>query len=297
LARLGPCVIPASMSRTDPFFIRSLSSVGRAMRKVVDDDMSPRAEFVKAVRNRPMSMLSADTLKAVHLLSGMCDRAIVEIGAYVGGATVTILHATQERRNIFVTIEEPVEHPTHPDIPTRNTVDDLRTNIRSFGLGRESHYIVPGTSFESWVLGTLHHRLLGNPIGLLVWDADAAPDKDLFLLSPYLGEGCLLVIDDYTTGNIKSGRITTVVDDLVRRRIIAPIAHLPWATWFGRLLRKPTPSEIAEYRADWRRLADEGNPYYQRLLDYEKRLTSGAPDPLTFDERMEFWKRASAYSS
>jgi hypothetical protein len=284
------------MSLPDPFFIKPLSFVGRAIKNCLSDNDNAGAAFVKTVQQRPMSMLSADTLKAIHLLSGACDRAIVEIGAYVGGATVTILHATRERKNLFVTIEEPVEHPSHPEIPTQNTVNDLKANIRAFRLERENHYIIPGTSFETWVLGSLHHRLLGNPVGLLVWDADTCIDRDLILLSPYLGEGCLLVIDDYVSREIKSARITLVVDDLVRRRVIEPVAHLPWATWFGRLRRKPTPSEIAEYRAQWTSLAANAHPYYQRLLDYETRMRDGAPPPLTFEERLDFWRRASAWS-
>lgn len=283
------------MSLCDPFFAKTLSSVGRAIKNCLSDNDNAGAAFVETVQERPMSMLSAETLKAIHLLSGECDRAIVEIGAYVGGATVTILHATQKRKNVFVTIEEPVEHPSHPEIPTRNTIDDLNANIRAFGLGRENHYLIPGSSFETWVLGILHHRLLGNPVGLLVWDADTCIDRDLILLSPYLGEACLLVIDDYVGREVKSARITLVVDDLVRRRIIEPIAYLPWATWFGRLRRKPTPTEIAEYRTEWARLAASDDPYYRRLLDYEVRLRDGAPAPLTFGERMDFWRRASAW--
>jgi len=287
--------LEAFVSLSDPFFTKTLSSVGRAIKNCLSDNNHARAAFVDIVQQRPMSMLSAETLKAIYLLSGECDRAIVEIGAYVGGATVTILHATQKRKNVFITIEEPVEHPSHPEIPTRNTIDDLNANIRAFGLVRENHYLISGASFETWVLGSLHHRLLGNPVGLLVWDADTCIDRDLILFSPYLGEACLLVIDDYVSREVKSARITLVVDDLVRRGIIEPIAYLPWATWFGRLRRKPTPTEIGEYRAEWGRLAASDHPYYQRLVDYEARLRDGAPAPLTFEERMDFWRRASAW--
>jgi hypothetical protein len=283
------------MSLSDPFFVKTLSSVGRAIKNCLADNHHTGAQFVNDLQQRPMSMLSVETLKAVYLLSGACDRSIVEIGAYIGGATVTILHATKKRKNVFVTVEEPVEHPSHPAIPTRNTIDDLNTNIRAFRLARENHYLIPGASFEAWVLGSLQHRLLGNPVGLLVWDADTCIDRDLILLSPYLGEKCLLVIDDYLSREVKSARITLVVNDLVRRGIIEQIAYLPWATWFGRLRRKPTPTEIAEYRAEWGRLAASDDPYYQRVLDYESRLRYGAPAPLTFEERMDFWRRASAW--
>jgi hypothetical protein len=240
-------------------------------------------------------MLSGEALKVIHLLSSECEGAIVEIGAYVGGATLTILHATQERKNLFITIEEPVEHPTHPDIPTHNTIEDLSANIQTFGLDRDNHFVVPGTSFETWVLGLLHHRLLGQPVGLLVWDADACIDRDLILLSPFLDEGCMLVIDDYVGGESKSARITVVVDDLVSRGVLEPVAYLPWGTWFGRLRRKPTPSEMSKYREQWVQLARDGNPYYQRLIDYEARLENGAPAPLTLEERMDFWRRAAAW--
>jgi hypothetical protein len=268
--------------------------MGRAIRACLADEHDPGAAFVAAIRARPISMLSAETLGAIHLLSRTCRGAIVEIGAYVGGATAVILHATQARRNLVVTIEEPVEHLTHPQIPTRNTVADLHANIRALGLEREGHYVLPGASFEAWVVGTLHHRLMGQQVELLVWDADACVDRDLILLAPWLAAGAMLVIDDYVAGEGKSVRVSAVVDDLMRRGIVAPAAYLPWGTWFGRLRRTPTAAEIAAYRADWRRLADAGHVYYRRLIDYERRLPE-PPPPLTAEERRRFWASAVAW--
>jgi hypothetical protein len=282
------------MTLIAPFFTKSLSPIGRRIKHALSDDNHPRAAFVRTLQERPTSMLSVETLRAVHLLSGECRGAIVEIGAYIGGGTLTILHATQARQNLFVTMEEPVAS-AHPQIPTRNTVEDLHANIRSFShLGRANHYIIPGASFETWVLGELHHRMVGNPVGLLVWDADACIDRDLILLSPFLEQTCLLVIDDYMAGVGKSARITSVIDDFTQRGILEPLAYLPWATWFGRLRRKPTPAEISEYRAEWAHLAENGDLYYKRLLDYQARLQHGVPAPLTFEERQGFWECAFA---
>lgn len=279
-----------------PFYIRKASRLGWAIQRSVSDVKSDRAQFVDAVRGRPMSMLSPHTLKAIHMLSGQCKDAIVEIGAYVGGATVTILHATQARKNLVVTIEEPVEHPSHPEIPTYNSVDDLHKNIRSFGLEREGHYIISGASFETWVLGDLLHRLLGRQIGLMVWDADACFDRDLVLLSPFMREGCILVVDDYDGHEGKSGRITRVVDRFVKMGVLQPIAYLPWATWFGRLKRKPTQAEVKEIQQEWAELALAENPYYQRLTDYIGQLSpSHPPSCIGFEQRKDFWCKATAW--
>ena len=118
--------------------------------------------------------------------------------------------------DLFITIEEPVEHPTHPQIPTLNTVADLRANLAALDLVRDGHHIIPGTSFENWVLGTLHHHLLGQSVELLVWDADACIDRDLIFLAPFLAPGCKLVIDDYVAGEAKSVRV---------RAHLLPAAH------------------------------------------------------------------------
>lgn len=282
------------MGLAAPFHTRRLSGMGRAIRTCLADDADPGAAFVAAIRARPMSMLSAETLRAIHLLSRTCRDAIVEIGAYVGGATAVILDATRARRNLVVTIEEPVAHLTHPQIPTHDTVEDLHANIRSLGLAREGHHVIPGASFEAWVLGTLHHRLLGQRVGLLVWDADACVDRDLIFLAPWLAPGAMLVIDDYVAGEGKSVRISAVVDDFVRRGILEPAAYLPWGTWFGRLRRAPTAAETAAYRAEWQDLAAAGHVYYQRLIDYGRRLPD-IPPPLTGEERRGFWASAVAW--
>lgn len=284
------------MPLTDSVVTYPQSVLGRELKACLSDESDPGAAFVGRIRSRGMSMLAAETLRGIHLLARNCTGAIVEIGAYVGGATSVILDATRRRHNLFVTIEEPVEHPTHPHLPTFNTVNDLRANITSLGLERAEHHIVPGASFENWVLGTLHHLLLGQPVELLVWDADACIDRDLMFLAPFLAEGCRLVIDDYVAGEAKSARVSAVVDDLVRRGVLEPAGYLPWATWFGTLRRRPTAEEVRHYQAEWRELAAAGHVYYQRLVDYAARL-SAIPPPLTFEERKAFWLAAIAWGS
>ena len=282
------------MELKPPFYTKRLTRLGRLIKGCLLDDRHAGSVFVDEIRAHPMSMLSAEALRAIHMLSRECRGAIIEIGAYVGGATAVILDATRERGNLVLTIEEPVEHPTHPQIPTHNTVEDLRANIRSLGLERNAHYIIPGTSFEAWVLGALQHRLLGQTVELLVWDADACFDRDLIFLSPFLADGCRVVIDDYAVGEAKSRRVSAVVDDFIRRGILATAAYLPWGTFIGWLRRKPRPVEVAEYRAEWESLASSGDVYYQRLATYEASL-GGVPKCLTFEERKAFWRAATEW--
>lgn len=249
---------------------------------------------MRSVRGRSLSMLSEQTLRALHLLARSCPGPVIEIGAYIGGSTLVLLDATKADNRLLVTIEEPVEHPTHPDLPTNNSVVDLRKNISSFGLTRDSHRIIAGTSFETWVLGELHHALVGKRAGLLAWDADACIDRDLVYLSPFLSPGSLVMIDDYFMGEKKGWRITHTVNKFTEMGVLEPIAYLPWATWFGRLLRIPTAEEVADLQAEWADLARRGDPYYERLMDYRERLDGGGPSPeTTFAERMAFWRRAA----
>jgi hypothetical protein len=276
----------------EPFHVDESTPLGRAVAEALADDAHPRVDLVRRLKDeRPqISMLGRETLRAIHLMSGLCRHTIVEIGAYVGGPTIPILEASQARGNQVLVIEEPVA-ALHSSIPTENSVAQLRANLTAFGVDRAGAHVIPGASFETWVLGEVRLRLMQDSIGLLVWDADSCFDRDLALLAPYLAEGCMLMADDYSSGGAKTYRVTAFIDEMVRRGMLETVAHLPWCTWFGRLLRRPALDEIAEWRAEWRVMAAGGDVYYKRLLDYEARLGQ-PPQPFTFEERAAFWQRA-----
>src|SRR5262249_23481480 len=122
-------------------------------------------------------------------------------------------------------------------------------------------------------------------------------DRDLIYLAPFIADDCVVVVDDYDSNNAKSSRITQTIDEWVNRGILEPCAFLPWGTWFGRIRRKPTLSEIQSVETDWKTEADSGNPYYRRILEYRKRLQGrGDVVPLTMEERMAFWRSAAMWA-
>lgn len=279
-----------------PFYCDESTPLGQLIAASLCETGTPRAEFVAHVRSAPLSMLANDTLRAIHALSAGAEGSIIEVGAYVGGATLCILDATKDRDVHVVTLEEAVEHPTHPHIPTNDTVADLLRNIEAFGLKRPSHRILAGCSFETWVLGELHHQMIGRRASLLVWDADAAFDRDLVYLAPFLTDDCVLVVDDYMAEHAKGSRITRTIDRWTEAGIVEPVALLPWSTWFGQLRRKPSIAEIAETQRGWLEEAEAGDPYCQRLLDYIAALDGSGPTPSASKaERMAFWQKAIAH--
>lgn len=301
LDRLGVLVrylllrIILGMSQPD-FYINKQDSFGRRMAEAVDDPQDVGAAIVAAVRTPPKSMLSEAALRAMYLCAREAKGDVVEIGAYVGGGTVVLMDACSRSGNQIVTIEEPVQHLAHPDIPTSNSIADLKANVEKLAPKGANHLLLSGYSFEAWVLGELHHRLLGRSIGFLAWDADSSFERDLALLTPFLEVGSLIMVDDYITDSAKSTRITVMVDRLTAAGVLEPIAYLPWATWFGRVQRLPSNAEVRAWMQEWEGLRQSGDPYADRLLGYREKLRGAEPVPaLTFDERAAFWKEASEW--
>ena len=94
---------------------------------------------------------------------------IIEIGAYVGGATLAILDATRIRGNTVISIEFGVAYD-HPEIARQNSVADLLRNVESWGLSGERHVVLPGWTLEAWVVGNILIGLSGARADMLVVD-------------------------------------------------------------------------------------------------------------------------------
>ncbi|MCZ8149508.1 MAG: hypothetical protein O9325_16875 [Roseomonas sp.] len=259
----------------------------------LQDPQDPSKPVVERVRNPPISMLAPQTLTAMHLFAREAPGVVLELGAYVGGGTLVLLDGARTGGRRVITIEEPVSHPTHPHIPTENSVRDLRANLSRFAEASH-HSLLEGASFEQWLLGSLLIRLMGEPIGFLAWDADTMFDRDLALLAPLLAPDCLLMADDYDADNPKSAPISRRVDALVTEGLVETIAVLPWGSWFGQLRRKPTAAELRRWQEDWRRESAAGDLYAERFLDYWDRMSGADVLPvITFEERGVFWRRAA----
>jgi hypothetical protein len=283
---------------SEPFFVHRADPFGAAL--AVELSAGPAAlshAVVSTIRSKPLSMLASETLAGMHLAARSITSTVVEIGAYVGGATVVLLDGASRSGAQVITIEEPVRH-SHPQIPTENSINDLKKNLVEFGPAGARHRLLCGCSFESWVLGELHQCLLGDEIGFFACDADGFFDRDLAYLAPFMAEDCLIMIDDYAVDIAKSTPLTHSVDRMITAGIIEAVAHLPWGTLFARLKRRPTRREIASWLAEWAALRAEGNPYAERLAAYrDTRDPDGSRGTIAFDERQAFWKRAAAWKA
>jgi predicted O-methyltransferase YrrM len=212
--------------------------------------------FAERIRGAKKSMLAVETLTVLHKLAAECKGPIIEIGAYIGGATLALLHATSERGNTVISVEFGVAYD-HPEIPTEDSVADLRRNVEAWGLAGRRHVVLPGWSLEAWLAGCILVELAGERADMLVIDSDGFAERDFLYMHPLLNDGSLIVVDDYLTSaaSSKSERIAPFVDHMIERGILCEIALLPWGTWFGELVRRPRAEEVADYHRKWRQEA------------------------------------------
>lgn len=277
------------------FYVASGDPLGSAIAAAVATPTPEARTVVERIRGLPLSMLAEPTLRAMHAIAATTNGVILEIGAYVGGATIVLLDGAAQGGTDVVTLEEPVSHE-HPEIPTKNSVEDLRRNVQLLSSHAERHFLIPGCSFETDVLGRLHHALLGREISFLAWDADSLFERDLALLAPFLAGGCVIMIDDYFSAESKSDRLSKTVDALIEDGILEPVALLPWATWFGRLKRKPDAQTIRAWLTAWEQAGANGDPYCRRLTSYRERVVASEQElAISFAERRDFWRIASSW--
>src|SRR5499426_4477401 len=120
------------------------------------------------------SMLHLDVLILVYHFAKLCSGAILEIGAFVGGATIAaalgVRDSGQEKKLIAV---EPGGSVKHKRLGTRNILRDLERNLTREGV-TDRVTLIKGQSFKPDTVAAVRRVLGSDPIGLLILDADAA---------------------------------------------------------------------------------------------------------------------------
>jgi hypothetical protein len=253
---------------SDAFWVNADQPEGMAIDQMLAARAGDAFAFAERIRDARKSMLAPETLAAIHLLAARCEGPIVEIGAYVGGATLALLDATRGRGNAVISIEYGVAYD-HPEIPTDNSVADLRRNVEAWDLAADRHVVMPGWNLEAWLVGNVLLELRGRRAGMLLVDSDGFVDRDLIFLHPLLADGAVLVIDDYLSGDTcgKSEMIAPFVDDMIAKGVMSEIALLPWGTWIGCLINRPDENAIARYRRQWEQA---GHPWLA-FLDQQRK--------------------------
>ena len=182
------------------------------------------------------SMLHLDVLLLIYHFAKICSGSILEIGAFVGGATIAaafgVRDSGQQKRLIAI---EPGGSVKHKRLGTRNILRDLERNLARQRVSKMVT-LIKGRSFDPETISAVHQALGSDEIGLLILDADAGKRRDIECYRDKLAEGCWMIIDDYfgADSNVKSAPSRADVDALVAAGALEPLGFYGWSTWVGR---------------------------------------------------------------
>ncbi len=182
------------------------------------------------------SMLHLDVLILIYHFAKICSGNILEIGAFVGGATIAAALGVRDSgtRKKLISIE-PGGSVKHKRLGTRNIFRDLERNLARQGVS-DLVTTIKGRSFDPATISAVNEMLGADKVGLLILDADAAKRRDIERYSDRFTEGCWMVIDDYygTDTNAKITPSRADVDALTTAGYLEPLGFYGWSTWVGR---------------------------------------------------------------
>jgi four helix bundle protein len=182
------------------------------------------------------SMLHLDVLILIYHFAKLCSGAVLEIGAFVGGATIAaalgVRDSDQEKKLISV---EPGGSVKHKRLGTRNILRDLERNLARERVANMVT-LVKGQSFKPETMSAVRQALGSDQVGLLILDADAAKRRDIDCYRDKFAEGSWMVIDDIygADANEKITPSRADVDALVAEGLLDPLGFYGWSTWIGR---------------------------------------------------------------
>jgi L-amino acid N-acyltransferase YncA len=182
------------------------------------------------------SMLHLDALILIYHFAKICSGAILEIGAFVGGATIAaafgVRDSGQKKRLITIEAGGSVKHKR---LGTRNILRDLERNLAKERVANLVT-LIKGQSFKPDSISAVREALGSEQVGLLILDADAAKRRDIECYQGKFAEGCWMMIDDYYGADLNE-KITPSradVDALVAAGMLEPLGFYGWSTWVGR---------------------------------------------------------------
>src|SRR5437868_4910178 len=182
------------------------------------------------------SMLHLDVLILIYHFAKICSANILEIGAFVGGATIAAALGVRDSgtRKKLIAIE-PGGSVKHKRLGTRNIFRDLERNLARQRVS-ELVTIIKGRSFDPATISSVNQTLGADKVDLLVLDADAAKRRDIECYCDRFADGCWMVIDDYygigTNAKITPSRAD--VEALTAAGYLQPLGFYGWSTWVGR---------------------------------------------------------------
>jgi len=182
------------------------------------------------------SMLHLDVLILIYHFARICSDNILEIGAFVGGATIAAALGVRDSgtQKKLITIE-PGGSVKHKRLGTRNIFRDLERNLARQRVS-ELVTTIKGRSFDPATISAVNETLGADKVGLLILDADAAKRRDIECYRERFADNCWMVIDDYygADSNTKITPSRADVDALTIAGYLEPLGFYGWSTWVGR---------------------------------------------------------------
>jgi predicted O-methyltransferase YrrM len=219
--------LPEAVKRNAGGFLRWC---GRQLDNMLRPDMSA---ILLARSLYKISMLHIDSRLALYECARNCRGAVLEIGAFVGGATIVAASAMKDAGNSAPILAIDVGGASeHPLMHTDDIIRDLKANLARYGVA-DRVTVIQGWSNE--VDGKVERLLGEHKIGLLIIDADGEVARDIHIYRKLLRRDAMVVIDDYGANepNVKSPIVRDAVEKMIAEGLLRKTRILPWGTWFG----------------------------------------------------------------
>jgi predicted O-methyltransferase YrrM len=195
----------------------------------------PIHSALRKIRDK-YSMLHLDVLILIYHFAKICAGHILEIGAFVGGATIAAAFGLRDSgQNKQLIAIEPGGSVKHKRLGTRNILRDLERNVAREHVA-DLVTLIKGHSFKRETITAVDRALGGDQLGLLILDGDAGKRRDIQSYHDKLADGCWMVIDDIygADANEKITPSRADVDALVAAGELEPLGFYGWSTWVGR---------------------------------------------------------------
>jgi predicted O-methyltransferase YrrM len=180
------------------------------------------------------SMLHLDVLLLIYHFARTCSGQILEIGAYLGGATIAAARGIRDsgQRKTLISVELGGSLK-HPQLGTRNILRDLERNLTRARVS-ELVTLIKGYSHAPATIAAVHQALGSEEIALFILDADAGKHRDIDGYRNKFAPGCWMVIDDYYGKSDKIAAARADVEALIEAGLLEPLGFYGWSTWVGR---------------------------------------------------------------
>ena len=205
------------------------------MRTVLEYRREPISRELEKIRHKH-SMLHTDVLLLIYYFAKTTAGAILEIGSYLGGATIAAAWGVRDsqRHRSIVSIEGGGKCD-HPRLPTKNILKDLKKNLTRRGVA-DRVTLMEGFSWDKNVIAAVTQQLAPGSVDLLIIDADGDVKGNVDVYGHLLSENCWVVIDDYYSPapGSKDVFVRPQIHALVDAGQLETLGFYGWATWVGR---------------------------------------------------------------